>query len=40
MVTIALRKKDTQPSQACSEGNTSPATALDRVVSLYLGVIN
>jgi len=28
MVTIALRNKDTQPSQTCSEGYTFSATAL------------
>ena len=40
MVTIALRKKDTQPSQTASEGYTFPVTALYRGVSLYLGSIN
>ena len=39
MVTIALRNKDTQPSQTCSEGYTFSATALYRGVSLFLGGI-
>jgi len=39
MVTTALCKKDTQPSQACSEGYTSSDTALYRDVSLFLGSI-
>jgi len=34
MVTIALCKKDTQPSQTCSEGYTFPATVLHRGVSV------
>ena len=40
MVTIALRTKDTQPNQTCSEGYTFSATALYRGVSLFLGSIN
>jgi len=40
MVTIALCNKDTQPSQACSEGYTFSATALYRGVSLFLRSIN
>jgi len=41
MVTIALSKKGTQPSQTCSEGYTSPASALCRGVSLHIwGVLN
>ena len=39
-VTIALRNKDTQPSQTCSEGYTFSATVLYRGVSLFLGSIN
>ena len=40
MVTIALCKKDTQPSQTCSEGYTFSVAALYRGVSLLLGSIN
>ena len=39
-VTIALRNKDTQPSQTCSECYTFSATALYRGVSLFWGSIN
>ena len=35
MVTIALCKKDTQPSQTCPEGYTFPTTVLYRDISLY-----
>ena len=33
-------QKDTQPSQTCSEGHTSPVTVLYRCVSLYLRSTN
>ena len=36
----ALRNKDTQPSQTCSEGYTFSATALYMGVSLFLGSTN
>ena len=37
MVIIVLCKKDTKPSQTCSEGYTFSATALYRGISLFLG---
>ena len=40
MVAIALCKKDTQPSQTCSEGDTLPASVFYRGVYLYLESIH
>ena len=40
MVTIALRNKDTQPSETCSEGYTFLLLNFTGFFSLFLGSIN